>query len=103
LELLSPANPTAPVAAESLGDLRPNRPPSLAVAIRSYLRKKGLTTIAFYRYGPRRARVLFGHKGQYWFIASHAPADPNWTIEKLDDWLYGDLVQALELQLAEID
>ena len=103
LGLLSTGNPATPVTAESLGNLLPNQPPSLEVAIRSYLTKKGLNTIAFYRLGPRRAKVLFGYQDQYWIIESHAPSNPNWIPEKLDDWLYGDLVQELESQLAEID
>jgi len=103
LGLLLTTNPVGIIAAAALGNVLANQPPSLEAAIRSYLTKKGLPVIGFYRLGPRCAKVLFGYQDQYWIIESHAPSNPSWTPEKLDDWLYGDLVLELESQLTGIN
>jgi len=91
------------VLTAGVGNVLAGQPPTLEAAIRSYLTKKGLPVVSFYRLGRRHAKVLFSYADQYWIIESRAAIDPNWTAEKLDDWLYGDLVQALEARLAVID
>jgi len=49
------------------------------------------------------AQVLFRHGEQYWMVTSRAPDSPNWTLESLDDWLYGDIIELqLPTKLAEI-
>ncbi len=103
LALLFTTNPVAVLAGGAIGDALANQPLPLEAAIRSYFAQKGLPIISFYRLGPYAARVLFNYLDQYWIVESHAPQNPNWTPENLDDWLYGDMVQTLEAKLTQIN
>lgn len=102
LALLFTANPIGIIAGGAIGNALANQPQELEAAIRSYFTQKGLPIIGFYRLGAHAAKVLFSHHDQYWIVESHAP-QANWTAEMLEDWLYGDLVQALESKLTGID
>lgn len=103
LALLFTTNPIGIIAGGAVGNALANQPQPLETAIRSYFTQKNLPIIGFYRLGPYAAKVLFSYFNQYWIVESHAPQNPNWTAEKLEDWLYGDLVQTLDSKLAEID
>jgi hypothetical protein len=103
LSLLFTANPIGIIAGGAVGNALGNQPQPLEAAIRSYFTKKDLPVIGFYRLGPHAAKVLFSYLNQYWIVESHAPQNPNWTAEQLEDWLYGDLVQTLGSKLAGID
>lgn len=103
LGLIITENPAGAVTGGALGGALSNQPPSLESALRSYFTSKGLDVIGFYRHGPLAAQVLFRHGEQYWMVASRAPENANWTLESLDDWLYGDIVEwQLPAKLAEI-
>jgi hypothetical protein len=87
-----------------LGAAAANQPQPLEAAIRAHFMKLGLPVIGFYRFGPRAAKVSFRYRDQFWIVESHAPENPDWTPENLDDWLYGDIVeQQLPTKLARID
>jgi len=103
LALLFTVNPIGIIAGGVIGNALANQPPELETAIRSYFSQKNLPVISFYRLGPHAARVLFSYLNQYWIVESHAPQNPNWTAEGLDDWLYGDLIQTLNSKLVGID
>jgi hypothetical protein len=48
-------------------------------------------------------QVLFRDGQQYWMVGTRAPDNAHWTLESLDDWLYGDIVEwQLPAKLAEI-
>lgn len=66
--------------------------------------KLGLPVIGYYRLGPLGVKVSFRYRDQFWIVESHAPGNPDWTSEKLEDWLYGDIVeQQLPAKLSWID
>jgi hypothetical protein len=104
LGLLFTANPLGAVAGGAIGSALSNQPLPLETALRAYFTQIGLPVIGFYRLGPRAAKVLFSHHNQFWIVESHAPDNPNWTPNDLDDWLYGDIVEnQLPTKLGEID
>lgn len=104
LGLIVTENPLGAVAGGAIGSALGNQPLPLESAIRSYFTARGLDVIGFYRLGPRAVQVLFRHGEQYWMVASRAPDNANWTLDSLDDWLYGDLIDLqLPAKLAEIE
>ena len=103
LGLILTEHPAGAVTGGAIGGAISSQPPSLEAAVRSYFKSKGLDVIGFYRLGSMAAQVLFRHGEQYWMVISRAPDSPNWTLESLDDWLYGDIVEfQLPAKLAEI-
>ncbi len=103
LGLIITDQPAGALAGGAIGGAVSSGPPSLEAALRSYFTRKGLDVIGFYRRGPMAAQVLFRHGEQYWMVTSRAPDSPNWTLESLDDWLYGDIIELqLPTKLAEI-
>lgn len=79
------------LAAGAIGGALSNQPLSLNVAVRQFFAEKGLQIAGFYRPNPYTVRVAFGFEGRGWLIESRAPQNVPWTIEQLEDWLYGDL------------
>ena len=103
LGLVMTSNPIGLLAGGAIGNSLGSQPLPLEAALRSYFTKQGIPLIAFYRLGPNAAQILFQYREQYWTVLSRAPANPNWTLEELDDWLYGDIVGLqLPTKLSEI-
>jgi hypothetical protein len=96
-------NPLGALAGGAIGNSLANQPLPLETALRTYFSQHNLPLISFYRLGPKAAKVLFSHRNQFWTVTSHAPDSPSWSNEKLEDWLYGDIVQKLESKLSDID
>ena len=104
LGLLVTENPGGAIAGGAIGGALSNQPLSLEAAIRSYFTNRGLVVIGFYRLGPNAAQVLFRYREQYWIVTSRAPDNTDWTLEALDDWLYGDIIEwQLPTKLSEIN
>jgi hypothetical protein len=96
------ANPLGALAGGALGNSLVTQPKPLEAAVRAYFTQRNLPLIAFYRLGPKAAKVLFTYLNQFWTVTSHAPESSSWSDETLEDWLYGDIVQNLEMKLSEI-
>ena len=96
-------NPLGAVAGGAIGNSLARQPQPLEHALRAYFSKQNLPVIAFYRLGPRAAKVLFNHREQFWTVESHAPDSSAWNNERLEDWLYGDIIQKLERKLSDIN
>ncbi len=96
-------NPTGAVAGSALGGVIGNKPMPLNEALRQKFAEKALEVVSFYRLGTYSAKVLFLHDNTYWTLESRAPNTPEMTIEQIDDWLYGDLVQKLDIFLGQND
>ena len=103
LGLVLTQNPLGALAGGAIGNSLARQPQPLEAAIRSHFAIQNVPLIAFYRLGPKGAKVLFRHRNQFWIINSQAPESPNWNNERLEDWLYGDLIQNLQTKLSEID
>ena len=98
------SNPLGLLAGGAIGNSLGNQPLPLDAALRTYFTSQGLPFIGFYRLGPRAAQVVFRHRDQYWTLMSRAPESVHWTLEALDDWIYGDIVdQQLPRKIAEIN
>jgi hypothetical protein len=103
LGLIITEHPAGAVTGGAIGGAISNQPTSLEAALRSYFTGKGLDVIGFYRHGPMAAQILFRHGEHYWMVTSRAPDSPDWTLDSLDDWLYGDIVEIqLPAKLAQI-
>lgn len=70
----------------------PGTPQPLRDALAIEFHDRGVRLAELYRKSARHAEVLFERGGDFWTIHSKAPDVPGWTQEKLDDWLFGDLV-----------
>lgn len=82
------------IAGGLIGEALTNQPPPpLNIAVRQYFSERGLQVAGFYRPSPNVAQVAFGYKGRGWLVESRAPKNVNWTVEDLEDWLYGDLTE----------
>jgi len=103
LGLVLTANPLGALVGGAIGNALANQPQPLETALRNYFSRNNILLISFYRLGPKAAKVLFRHRNQFWTVTSHAPDSPFWTNEKLEDWLYGDVVQQLGRKLSDID
>lgn len=86
-------NATGALAGGAIGGALNNQPTPLNVAVRQYFEQKGLPIAGFYRPAPNVVRVAFGFEGRGWLVESYAPINLQWTIEQLEDWLYGDLTE----------
>lgn len=87
----------------TLGGILGNQPLPLPQAVRQEFTKKGLEVVSFYRLGRFAAKILFRYNDRYWTLESRAPRIPEMTIEQIEDWLYGDLVEKLETFLNQKD
>lgn len=86
-------NPIGAITGGAIGNALINKPLPLEAAIRAHFTKLGLPVIGFYRLGPRMAKVLFHYHDQFWTVTSSAPDSPDWKLDDLDDWLYGDIIE----------
>lgn len=89
-------NPAATAAAGALGAAIGNQPLTLNESLRRKYAEKDLNVVSFYRLGRFAAKILFRHMDVYWTLESHAPQQPEMTLEQIEDWLYGDLVKQVE-------
>lgn len=96
-------NPTGASAGGALGGAIGNNPLPLNEALRQKFAQKAMEVVSFYRLGTYSAKILFRHNNAYWTLESRAPDSPKMTIEQIDDWLYGDLSQKLDIFLGRND
>jgi hypothetical protein len=89
-------NSSGAVGGGTLGGILGNQPLPLHQAIRQKFTEKGLEVINFYRLGRFAAKILFRYQNVYWTLESHTSKTPEMTIEQIEDWLYGDLVEKVE-------
>lgn len=75
------------------GGLLADKPLELPQALRLKFAEKGLEVIQYYRLGRFGAKVLFKYKDLYATLQSHAPREPEMSLEQIEDWLYGDLTE----------
>lgn len=86
-------NPGGAVAGGTLGAILGNQSLPLHQIVRQSFTEKGLEVVNFYRLGRFAAKILFRYEGAYWTLESHAPQTPPMTLERIEDWLYGDLIE----------
>lgn len=87
--------PFGVVAGGALGhSAETSTPLPLEAALHAEFTNRGATLVQLYRRGPFRADVLFLSHGRYWTLSTTAPRVPGWQQTDLDDWLFGDLVDA---------
>lgn len=84
----------AALAGGALGAGLASQKQPLELAIREYLKKRGLEVVFFYR-APRSVKVTFRYDtNAFWTVESTAPDHLTFTSdEERDDWLYGNLVK----------
>jgi hypothetical protein len=104
LGLAIAGNPIGAIAGGVIGNVLANQPLPLEAAIRAHFTKRGLPVIGFYRQGPQAATVLFQFQNQFWTVTGRAPDSPGWTLDGLEDWLYGEITETrLPEKLDEIN
>ncbi len=86
-------NSSGAITGGTLGGILANQPLPLPQAVRQKFIEKGLDVISFYRLGRFAAKILFRYQNVYWTLESHAPQEPEMTLEQIEDWLYGDLTE----------
>jgi len=91
------------IAGGAVGGLVGNQPMPLNEALRQRFSEKSLDVVSFYRLGRFGAKILFRLNDAYWTLESHAPQTPVMNIEQIEDWLYGDITQKLEIFLGQND
>ena len=88
---------------ELLKKLLMNQPLTLSQALRQKFTEKGFEVINFYRLGRFAAKILFLYQDRYRTLESRAPQTPEMTLEQIEDWLYGDLIEKAEEFLNQKD
>ena len=98
------ANPLVAIGGAILGGAIGSRPQPLEDAVRAEFSRRGHPVSLFYR-SPRGIKVIFFYKNGSWRVESRPPGHLLFaSIEDLEDWLYGNLMQvALPRKLWEID
>jgi hypothetical protein len=77
----------------AIGGLLGNRPLELSQALRQAFAAKGFEIVHFYRLGRFGAKLIFKFGNTYVSLESHAPRQPEMSLEQIEDWLYGDLTE----------
>lgn len=75
------------------GGLLGNRPLDLSQALRQNFAEKGYELTHFYRQGRFGAKIVFKYFDTYVALESHAPRQPEMSLEQIEDWIYGDLTE----------
>jgi hypothetical protein len=76
----------------AVGSALANRRQPLEMAIREYLKSRGLE-MAFFYPAPRGVKVTFrDHANDYWTVQSVLPDNLPLSTEDSADWLYGNLI-----------
>lgn len=77
----------------AIGGAIGNRPLDLSQALRQKYAEKGYKLTHFYRLGRFGAKIIFKYYDTYIALESHAPRQPEMSLEQIEDWIYGDLTE----------
>ena len=78
----------------------PPGPLTLRQSLETELANRGLTFVSIRRAGPYKASLAYRDpKGHVWIVDSEADTNEPWTQEKLDDWLFFELVSAVVAEM----
>jgi hypothetical protein len=70
---------------------------SLRQSLKSELARRGLHLISLRRFGPYKASMAYRTSdGHVWLIESQADSSHAWKQDDLEDWLYADMLGAVE-------
>ncbi len=86
-------NAVGTMAGSAIGGFLANQPLSLPDAVRQAFQEKGYPILQFYRNGHYLAKVTFKFQNTFVILESQAPTFPKMNLEKLEDWIYGDLTE----------
>lgn len=91
--LLLTDNPGGAAIGGAIGGTLGNRPLDLSQALRQNFAGKGFDIVHFYRLGRFGAKIIFKYFDTFVALESHAPRQPEMSLEQIEDWIYGDLTE----------